>query len=78
MSGPRYSYPSLTPMYGLGSSNRTVGAIGISSPRSKNGSAGRVYSYLKRTVGSFQALAIMRDYTGLGPYSIQNGKLVYN
>ena len=73
-----YSYPSLTPMYGLGSAARTVGAIGISSPRTKNGSAGRVYAYVKRAIGSDAALQYMRAYTGLGPYSIQNGKLVYN
>ena len=78
MSGPRYSYPSLTPMYGLGSSGRVVGAIALSSPRTKNGSAGRVYANLKRNIGSYAALQYMRAYTGLGPYSIQNGRLVYN
>jgi hypothetical protein len=65
-------------MYGLGSSSRVIGSIGISSPRTKNGSAGRVYAYLKRNVGSFTATQIMRDYTGLGPYTIQNNKLVWN
>ena len=78
MSGPRYSYPSLTPMYGLGSGSRVIGAIGISSPRTKNGSAGRVYANVKRAIGPTAALAYMHAYTGLGPYSIQNGKLVYN
>jgi hypothetical protein len=78
MSGPRYAYPSLTPMYGLGSAARTVGAIGISSPRTKNGSAGRVYANLKRSIGTFAALQYMRNFTGLGPYTIQNGKLVWN
>ena len=78
MSGPRYAYPSLTPMYGLGSAGRVVGAIGISSPRTKNGSAGRVYAYLKRNIGTSAALAYMRNYTGLGPYTIQNGRLVWN
>ena len=78
MSGPRYSYPSLTPMYGLGSAARTVGAIGISSPRTKNGSAGRVYANVKKSLGTYAALQYMRAYTGLGPYSIKNGRLVYN
>jgi len=78
MSGPRYSYPSLTPMYGLGSGSRVVGSIGISSPRTKNGSAGRVYANLKRNIGTFAALQYMRNFTGLGPYSIQDGRLVYN
>ena len=77
MSG-NYSYPSLTPMYGLGSAARTVGSIGISSPRTKNGSAGRIYANAKKSLGSYAALEYMRNYTGLGPYSIQNGKLVYN
>jgi hypothetical protein len=78
MTGPRYSYPSLTPMYGLGSGSRVIGSIGISSPRTKIGAAGRVYAYLKRTVGSYDAIHIMRNYTGLGPYSIQNNRLVWN
>ena len=29
---PRYAFPALTPMYGLGSGSRIVGAIAISSP----------------------------------------------
>jgi hypothetical protein len=78
MSGPRYAYPSLTPTYGLGSAARTVGSIGISSPRTKNGSAGRVYANLKRSIGSYDALQYMRNFTGLGPYRIQDGKLVWN
>lgn len=78
MSGPRYTYPSLTPMYGLGSGSRVVGSIGISSPRTKNGSAGRIYANVKRAIGATAALQYMHAYTGLGPYSIQNGKLVYN
>lgn len=73
-----YTYPSLTPMYGLGSGSRVVGSIGISSPRTKNGSAGRVYAYLKRNVGPYVAIQIMKDYSGLGPFSILNGRLVYN
>ena len=74
----KYSYPSLTPMYGLGSGSRVIGAIGISSPRTKNGSAGRVYANLKRSIGSYDALQYMRNFTGLGPYRIQDGKLVWN
>ena len=73
-----YSYPSLTPMYGLGSSGRVVGSIGISSPRTKNGSAGRIYANAKQTLGSYAALQYMRNFTGLGPYHIQDGRLVYN
>jgi len=73
-----YSYPSLTPLYGLGSSGRVVGSIGISSPRTKNGSAGRIYANLKRNIGTSAALEYMRNYTVLGPYTIQNGRLVWN
>ena len=41
-------YPSLTPTYGLGSGGRTGAAVLISSPRNKNGSQGRIYSWMKR------------------------------
>jgi hypothetical protein len=42
-----YTYPSLTPTYGLGSYGRTGAAILISSPRTKIGSQGRIYAYQK-------------------------------
>jgi hypothetical protein len=42
------TYPSLVPTYGLGSYSRTGPAILISSPRTKNGSQGRIYAYMKR------------------------------
>lgn len=40
-------FPSLTPTYGLGSSARTGSAILISSPRTKLGSQGRIYAWMK-------------------------------
>ena len=40
-------YPSLTPAYGLGSFGRTGPALLISSPRTKIGSQGRIYSFYK-------------------------------
>ena len=40
-------YPVLTPAYGLGSYGRTGAAILISSPRTKIGSQGRIYAYMK-------------------------------
>ena len=43
----RTGYPVLTPSYGLGSYGRTGAAILISSPRTKNGSQGRIYAYEK-------------------------------
>ena len=42
-----FGYPSLTPAYGLGSYGRTGPAILISSPRTKNGSHGRIYAWFK-------------------------------
>lgn len=72
------SNTSLTPTYGLGSSNRTVGAILLGSPRTKIGSAGRIYNYLSKTKGASYALQYMRDVSGFGPYVIQNNKLVWN
>lgn len=41
------TYPSLTPMYGLGSYGRTGAATIISSPRTKIGSQGRIYAWMK-------------------------------
>jgi hypothetical protein len=69
---------SLTPTYGLGTSNRTVGAILLGSPRTKLGSANRIYSYLARTQGASYALYYMRDISGLGPFRIQGTRLVWN
>jgi len=42
-----FGYPVLTPTYGLGSGARTGAAILISSPRTKNGSQGRIYAWMK-------------------------------
>jgi hypothetical protein len=41
------TYPSLTPLYGLGSYGRTGAAVLISAPRCKIGSQGRCYAYAK-------------------------------
>ena len=74
---PRYAFPALTPMYGLGSGSRIVGATAISSPRTKNGSAGRIYAYLKNRIGADATLNYFRVAI-FGPYVIQNGRLVWN
>lgn len=74
---PRYAFPSLTPMYGLGSGARTIGSTAISSPRSKNGSAGRVYAFIKNHQGQQAAVAYFQSAI-FGPYVIRNGKLVWN
>lgn len=71
------TYPSLTPTYGLGSGARIVGATAISSPRNKIGSVGRIYAYLKKTQGSYYAINTIRSSV-YGPYTIVDGRLVYN
>jgi len=43
-----YGFPALTPMYGLGSAARTGDAVFISSPRTKNGSQGRIYAWMRQ------------------------------
>ncbi len=45
---PLTGFPSLAPTYGLGSSGRTGAAVLISSPRTRLGSQGRIYAYMKR------------------------------
>jgi hypothetical protein len=42
-----FGYPVLSPTYGLGSYGRTGPAVLISSPRTKNGSQGRIYAWMK-------------------------------
>jgi hypothetical protein len=54
LSGPYANYlainspPYLQPMSGLGSYNRTAGAIILGGPRAGAGSAVRIYNYLTR------------------------------
>jgi len=66
---------SLTPMYGLGSGARRYGAISISSPRTKLGNVGRIYTHMKRTQGAYAALNFINSAV-FGPYVVKNGKLV--
>ena len=74
---PRYAFPVLTPTPGLGSGSRIVGAATLGSPRSKNGSASRIYNFLKNRIGSDAALNYIR-VAAFGPFVIQNGRLVWN
>ena len=70
--------PAITgPTYGLGSGARIRSAILISSPRTKIGSVGRVYSYLKAHNNSFYAMNFVQKSV-YGPFIIENGRLVYN
>jgi hypothetical protein len=41
------TYPSLTPLYGLGSYGRTGASILIGAPRCKIGTQGRIYSWMR-------------------------------
>jgi len=58
-------YPPLTPMYGLGSYGRTGAAVLISSPRTKLGSQGRIYAYMKTRGQGQQYIQFL--ITALGP-----------
>jgi len=69
---------SLTPMSGLGSYNRNVGAVAISQPRNSIGSANRVYQYMKNQVGSYVATNQIQMQV-FGPnFSYYNYKNKYN
>jgi len=71
------TFPSLGPTSGLGSGSRIVGADVFGSPRSRIGSAKRIYTYLSNTKGQYYALTYLRKCV-YGPFSIQNGRLVWN
>ena len=60
----RYSFPSLTPTYGLGSYNRTGPAVLISSPRTKIGSQGRCYAFAKSKNQGPQYIAFLISIIG--------------
>ena len=59
--------PYLTPTYGLGSSSRTGAAVLISSPRTKIGSQGRIYSYYKKIGQGPQYLALLNSILQYNP-----------
>jgi hypothetical protein len=43
-------------MFGLCSSNRDLGSVAISCPRTRKGSANRVYQYMKNKIGSLASI----------------------
>ena len=53
------TWPSLTPSYGLGSYSRNAPALLISSPRTKNGSQGRIYAWMKNNGQGPQYIQIL-------------------
>lgn len=64
MAPGRYSFPSLTPTYGLGSYNRTGPAVLISSPRTKIGSQGRCYAFAKSKGKGQEYIALLINVLG--------------
>jgi hypothetical protein len=62
-----FGYPSLTPAYGLGSYGRTGPAILISSPRTKNGSQGRIYAWMKNHGQGQQYIYFLMNAIGPRP-----------
>ena len=67
-------FPSLTPAYGLGSYGRTAGGLLISSPRTKNGSQGRIYAFMKShgqgpQYIQFLVNSLPRNPVGLSPWA---------
>ena len=53
-------FPALTPAYGLGSYGRTGAALTISSPRTKIGSQGRIYAFMKNS-----RIIFNKDYSNI-------------
>lgn len=64
----RTGFPSLTPMYGLGSYGRTGAAVLISSPRCKIGTQGRIYGWMQRNNRGPQYIQFLINSLGRGPY----------
>lgn len=59
------TFPSLTPIYGLGSYGRTGMAILISSPRTRNGSQGRIYAWMKNHGQGQQYIQFLINASGV-------------
>jgi hypothetical protein len=64
-----YSYPSLTPTYGLGSYARTGAAVLISSPRTKIGSQNRIYTFYKNRGQGQLYINLLKRSIGPIPYT---------
>jgi hypothetical protein len=62
-----FGYPVLTPTYGLGSYGRTGPAVLISSPRTKNGSQGRIYAWMKNNGQGPQYVQFLINVLGPQP-----------
>ena len=62
-----FGYPVLSPTYGLGSYGRTGAAVLISSPRTKNGSQGRIYAWMKNQGQGQQYIQFLINVLGPQP-----------
>ena len=62
-----YGFPALTPAYGLGSYGRTGAALLISSPRTKIGSQGRIYAFMKNQGQGPQYIQFLINVLGPRP-----------
>ena len=62
-----FGYPVLSPTYGLGSYGRTGAAVLISSPRTKNGSQGRIYAFMKNQGQGPQYIQFLMSIIGTQP-----------
>ena len=63
-----YSYPSLTPTYGLGSYARTGTAVLISGPRTKIGGQQRIYGYYRSRGQGQLYIDMLKKAIGPIPY----------
>ena len=66
-------FPSLNPLFGLGSYGRVIGATLVSTPRSTFGSANRIYNFMKKTKGVDFTLNYFNNLS-FGPYKFNNRK----
>ena len=65
-----FGYPVLSPTYGLGSYGRTGAAVLISSPRTKNGSQGRIYAWMKSRGQGQQYVQFLINVLGPRPSGV--------
>ena len=66
-------YPYLSPLPGLGSYGRVIGATLVSTPRATFGSANRIYNFMKKTKGVDFTLNYFNNLS-FGPYKFNNRK----
>jgi hypothetical protein len=60
-------FPSLTPTSGLGSGARTRAAILISGPRTRIGSQGRIFAWMRNNGQGYQYIQFLLNVLGPNP-----------